>query len=94
LGQQKNRRIYGSLVHFNMESSSTKNLITRYKTDPESVYNTWFIVGEERMKAFRAIRRGVKDTVDAIATDTFGNDFRGSSLEIIHAAITEQKQVF
>ena len=44
--------------------------------------------------AFRAIRRGVKDTVDAIAAGTFGNDFKGSPLEVVLAAITEQKQVF
>ncbi|BBB66848.1 hypothetical protein UNDYM_2595 [Undibacterium sp. YM2] len=72
----------------------TANLIAQYKTDPESVYNTWFIGGEQRMKAFRAIRRGVKDTVDAIAAGSFGNDFKGSPLEIVLAAITEQKQVF
>lgn len=75
-------------------SPLTAHLIARYKTDPESVYNTWFIGGEERMKAFRSIRRGVKDTVDAIAAGTFGNDFKGSPLEIVLAAITEQKQVF
>jgi len=46
------------------------------------------------MKAFRAIRRGVKDTVEAIAGRRFGNDFKGSSLEIVLNAITEQKQVF
>lgn len=51
-------------------------LIGRYKADPESDYRTWFIDGEERMKAFRAIRRGVKDTVDAIAAGAFGNDFK------------------
>ena len=68
--------------------------IERYKADPESVFNTWFIGGEERMKAFGAIRRGVRDTVDAIASETFGNDFRGSPLEVVLMAITEQKQVF
>ena len=46
------------------------------------------------MKAFRAIRRGVKDTVDAIAAGSFGNDFKGSPLELVLTAITEQKQVF
>lgn len=70
------------------------SLIDRYKSDPESVYHTWFVGGEARMKAFRAIRRGVKDTVDAIAAGTFGNDFKGSPLEVVLAAITEQKQVF
>ncbi|GAB3551884.1 hypothetical protein GCM10027343_36630 [Noviherbaspirillum agri] len=72
----------------------TSSQIERYKADPESVYNTWFVGGEERMKAFGAIRRGVRDTVDAIAEGTFGNDYRGSPLETVLMAITEQKQVF
>lgn len=69
-------------------------LIDRYKSDPESVYNTWFVSGEDRMKAFRAIRRGVRDTVESIAAGTFGTDFKGSPLEVVLMAITEQKQVF
>jgi type II restriction enzyme len=77
-----------------MQSSELADLIARYKSDPESVYNTWFAGGEERLKAFRSIRRGVRDTVDAIAAGTFGNDFKGSPLEVVLAAITEQKQVF
>lgn len=77
-----------------MDKTALVEPIIRYKADPESVYNTWFIEGEERMKAFRAIRRGVKDTVDAIAGGTFGNDFKGSPLEFVLTAITEQRQVF
>ncbi|HEX9045452.1 MAG TPA: hypothetical protein VF988_00380, partial [Verrucomicrobiae bacterium] len=77
-----------------MDKPQLAELIGRYKSDPESVYNTWFIDGSVRMKAFRAIRRGVKDTVDAIAAGTFGNDFKGSPLEFVLTAITEQKQVF
>lgn len=73
---------------------SLPTLIDRYKRDPESVYHTWFVGGEARMKAFRAIRRGVRDTVDAINRGTFGNDFKGSPLEVVLAAVTEQKQVF
>jgi len=69
-------------------------LIERYKSDPESVYNTWFVGSADRMKAFRAIRRGVRDTVDSIAAGTFGADFKGSPLEVVLTAITEQKQVF
>ena len=69
-------------------------LIDRYKSDPESVYNTWFVSSEDRMKAFRAIRRGVRDTVESIAAGTFGTDFKGSPLEVVLTAITEQKQVF
>ena len=77
-----------------MDKPALIELIARYKADPESVYNTWFVSGEERMKAFRAIRRGVRDTVDAIVAGTFGNDFKGSPLEFVLTAITEQKQVF
>jgi type II restriction enzyme len=69
-------------------------IIHRYRTDPESVYTTWFIKSSDRLKAFRAIRRGVEQVVSEIRTGTFGNDFRGSSLELVLNSITEQKQVF
>src|SRR3989338_6538965 len=77
-----------------MEIRMLTELINRYKSEPESVYNTWFVSGEERMKAFRVIRRGVRDTVDSIAAGTFGTDFKGSALEVVLTAITEQKEVF
>lgn len=77
-----------------MDKTALLKLVDRYKSDPESVYNTWFVGGEARMKAFRAIRRGVRDTADAIAAGKFGNDFKGSPLEFVLTAITEQKQVF
>lgn len=77
-----------------MDTTRLIELINRYKSDPESVYNTWFIGGAERMKAFRSIRQGVRDTVEDIAAGTFGNDFKGSPLEFVLNAITEQKQVF
>ena len=77
-----------------MDNTALVEIIGRYKTDPESVYNTWFVSGGERLKAFRSIRRGVRDTVDAIAAGTFGNDFKGSPLEVVLTAVTEQKQVF
>lgn len=75
-------------------NSSFTDLIQQYKQDAESVYNTWFIGSEDRMKAFRSIRRGVADTVQAISNNSFGNDFRGSPLEDVLCAITEQKQMF
>jgi type II restriction enzyme len=53
-----------------MDTLALTKLIGQYKSDPESVYNTWFVGGEERLKAFRSIRRGVRDTVDSIATGT------------------------
>ncbi|HCM75292.1 MAG TPA: hypothetical protein DIS90_02850, partial [Cytophagales bacterium] len=69
-------------------------IIEKYKLDPASVYNTWFIGSDERLKAFRAIRRGVSQVIDDIKTEKFGNDFKGSSLDFVLTAITEQKQVF
>lgn len=75
-----------------MESLS--DIIKSYKHDPASVYNTWFIGNEERLKAFRAIKRGVLQVIDEIKNEKFGNDFKGSSLEFVLTAITEQKQVF
>ncbi len=75
-------------------TSELIEMIDRYKADAESVYNTWFVGAEERLKAFRAIRCGVRDTIDSIASGTFGSDFKGSPLEVVLAAITEQKQVF
>lgn len=69
-------------------------LVESYKTGTESVFNTWFIGSEERLKAFRTIRRGVATVVDDIQAGRFPNDFKGSSLEFVLACITEQKQVF
>jgi type II restriction enzyme len=76
------------------KASHLPDLIARYKVDAESVYNTWFVGGEARMKAFRSIRRGVHNVVSSVAAGSFGNDFKGSPLEMVLAAITEQKQVF
>ncbi|WP_246559122.1 hypothetical protein [Citrifermentans pelophilum] len=77
-----------------MSITKINNLAKLYKADPESVYNTWFIDNDTRMKAFRSIRRGVITIVDSIKSGTFGNDFKGSPLEVVLASITEQKQVF
>lgn len=68
-------------------------IVLKYKADKESVYNTWF-TNEERLKALRAIRRGVEQVIKDIKEGTFGTDFKGSSLEVVLTSITEQKQVF
>lgn len=70
------------------------DIIKKYKSDQASVYNAWFIGSEERLKAFRSIKRGVLHVIEDIKTEKFGNDFKGSSLEFVLTAITEQKQVF
>ena len=49
------------------------DLILKFKMDSESVYNTWFIYNNMRMKAFRSIRRGVIDTIRSIKDETFRN---------------------
>jgi len=73
---------------------SLSKIIEQYKSDTESVYNTWFINNEDRLKAFRSIRRGVQQVIEDIKSGKFGNDFKGSSLEFVLTCITEQKQVF
>jgi type II restriction enzyme len=75
-------------------NSNLSQIIQQYKADQQSVFNTWFINNEERLKAFRSIRRGVMQVVDDIKNKKFPNDFKGSSLEFVLTCITEQKQVF
>ncbi len=68
--------------------------IQKYKQDAESVYHNWFVNNEDRLKAFRSIRRGVGQVVKDIKDGNFSNDFKNSSLEFVLNVITEQKQVF
>jgi type II restriction enzyme len=69
-------------------------VIKQYKEDKQSVYNTWFINNEEKLKTFRSIRRGVMQVIEDIKSKKFPNDFKGSSLEFVLYCIAEQKQVF
>lgn len=71
-----------------------QEILEKYKSDEESVFNTWFINNDERLKAFRSIRRGVQNVIQDIKTKKFGNDYKDSSLEFVLNCITEQKQVF
>lgn len=71
-----------------------QELFDKYKSDKESVFNSWFINNDERLKAFRSIRRGVQEVIRDIKAGKFGNDYKGSSLEFVLNCITEQKQVF
>ncbi len=77
-----------------IDQTRIQSIIQTYKADPESVYNTWFINNEARLKAFGAIRRGVEQVITDIKGHIFPTDFKGSSLEVVLTAITEQKQVF
>jgi type II restriction enzyme len=68
-------------------------LFTRWRTDPGGTYQTWFL-WEERLKNFRSIRRGIAAVVSEIETGTFGNVYKGSSLETVVGSIAEQRQIF
>lgn len=69
-------------------------LIDEYKQNPDLTYQSWFLHNEDRLKAFRSIRRGVLQVISDIKEGSFPNDFKGSSLEFVLSCITEQKQVF
>ncbi len=51
-----------------------RELLERYKSDEESVFNTWFVNNDERLKAFRSIRRGVKQVIEDIKNKNFGSE--------------------
>jgi type II restriction enzyme len=68
-------------------------LLDRWRADPNGTYRSWFL-WEERLKNFRSIRRGLQEVVDEIEAGTFGNIYRGSSLETVVHSIAEQRQIF
>jgi type II restriction enzyme len=74
-------------------TDAVARLIEHWKADPRSTYNTWFL-WEERLKNFRSIRRGIGIVVRDIQAGTFGNAYRGSSLETVVSSIAEQRQIF
>ncbi|MBY0029788.1 hypothetical protein ACQKJG_23320 [Priestia megaterium] len=69
-------------------------IIDQFKEDKESVYHSWFLNSKDRLKAFRTIKKGLSVVINEIENNEFGNDFKGSSLEVVVTAISEQKQVF
>jgi len=71
----------------------TRTLIERWKVDKNGTYQTWFL-WPERLKNFRSIRRGIGAVVNEIQAGTFGNTYRGSSLETVVSSIAEQRQIF
>lgn len=77
----------------NVDDAWVGKLIRHWREDAGASYRTWFL-WEERIKNFRSIRRGIQAVVDEIGADTFGNAYRGSSLETVVHSIAEQRQVF
>ena len=76
-----------------MEPENIRQLIEVWRTDAGSTYRTWFL-WEERLKNFRSIRRGLLSVVAEIENGTFGNLYKGSSLETVVGSIAEQRQIF
>lgn len=76
-----------------VSTATIRSLIDRWRQDPGSTYQTWFL-WEERLKNFRSIRRGISEVVQEIEDGTFGNTYKGSSLETIVGSIAEQRQIF
>ena len=76
-----------------MQQDPIRTLIARWREDPGATYRTWFL-WEERLKNFRSIRRGLAAVVSEIEGGTFGNVYRGSSLETVVGSIAEQRQIF
>ena len=70
-----------------------RTLTTRWREDAGGTYRTWFL-WEERVKNFRSIRRGLQAVVREIEAGTFGNAYRGSSLETVVHSVAEQRQLF
>ena len=68
-------------------------MIGRWRDDGGGTYQTWFL-WEERLKNFRSIRRGLAEVVAEIEAGTFGNTYKGSSLETVVGSIAEQRPMF
>lgn len=68
------------LQEVRVSSEALRTLVMRWRDDPGGTYRTWFL-WEERLKNFRSIRRGIQQVVQEIEAGTFGNQYRGSSLE-------------
>lgn len=76
-----------------MEQAWVGDLIRHWRNDEAGTYRTWFL-WDARIKNFRSIRRGLQEVMAEIKADTFGNAYRGSSLETVLDSIAEQRQVF
>lgn len=75
------------------EGDATRVLLGRWKSDPGATHQTWFL-WEERLKNFRSIRRGIAQVVAEIEAGSFGNTYKGSSLETVVGSVAEQRQIF
>lgn len=82
-----------TLHHLSTAAPALRRLIEVWRDDPGATYQTWFLWAE-RLKNFRSIRRGLSQVVRQITEGTFGNLYKGSSLETVVRSIAEQRQIF
>lgn len=89
--------LYNEPPHARPEVASAEgalnDLILRWRADAHATYRSWFL-WDERIKNFRSIRRGIERVIEDIEADTFGRQYRGSSLETVVHSIAEQRQIF
>ncbi|WP_437656800.1 type II restriction endonuclease [Sorangium sp. So ce1182] len=76
-----------------MSSELLRTLVRRWREDAGGTYKGWFL-WEERLKNFRSIRSGLAEVVREIEANSFGNVYKGSSLETVVGSIAEQRQMF
>jgi type II restriction enzyme len=72
---------------------SLRTLVDRWRQDEGASYRSWFL-WDQRLKNFRTIRAGLAVVVQEITAGTFGNQYRGSSLEVVVQSVAEQRQIF
>lgn len=76
-----------------VDGEALRQLVRRWRGDRGGTYQTWFL-WPDRLKNFRSIRRGIAEVVSEIDAGTFGSAYKGSSLETVVGAISEQRQLF
>lgn len=76
-----------------MTSATLVTLIERWRSDALGTYRSWFL-WDQRLKNFRSIRAGIAEVVREIDAGSFGNAYKGSSLETVVHSIAEQRQIF
>ena len=72
---------------------AVRELIERWREDDGGTYRRWFL-WEDRLKNFRSIRTGIQLVATEVEAGTFGNVYKGSSLEAVVGSIAEQRQMF
>jgi type II restriction enzyme len=81
------------MLNVPVDPAARSSLIARWKEDAGGTYRSWFL-WDQRIKNFRSIRTGIAEVVREIEARSFGNVYKGSSLETVVHSIAEQRQIF